>query len=103
MHMLTVAETPTFSSLWPKYWCEEKYGEFCAWIARWTIAGRGRHSGRPSMAKLKPKELKKWEASRDLVAEIERSIREMKVGKAAREHYVKVPEVVSPDNSRKGF
>jgi hypothetical protein len=33
------------------------------------------------MAKLSPKELKKWEASRDLVAELERSVREMTAGK----------------------
>jgi hypothetical protein len=34
------------------------------------------------MAKLTPKELKKWEANRDLAAELERSVREMKAGKA---------------------
>lgn len=46
------------------------------------------------MAKLTPKELKKWEASRDMVAELERSVREMKAGKAAREHRVKIPEAL---------
>jgi putative transcriptional regulator len=46
------------------------------------------------MAKLSPKELKKWEASRDLVAELEQSVREMKAGKAAREHRIKIPEAL---------
>jgi putative transcriptional regulator len=46
------------------------------------------------MAKLTPKELKKWEASRDLAAELERSVREMKAGKAAREHRIKIPEAL---------
>jgi putative transcriptional regulator len=46
------------------------------------------------MAKLTPKELKKWEASRDMVAELERSVREMKAGKAAREHRIKIPEAL---------
>jgi hypothetical protein len=31
--MLTVAETPSFSRLWPDYWTEEEHGEFCTWIA----------------------------------------------------------------------
>ena len=46
------------------------------------------------MAKLTPKALKKWEASRDMVAELERSVREMKAGKAAREHRIKIPEAL---------
>jgi putative transcriptional regulator len=46
------------------------------------------------MAKLTPKELKKWEASRDMVAELERSVREMKAGKAPREHRIKIPEAL---------
>jgi putative transcriptional regulator len=46
------------------------------------------------MAKLTPKELKKWEARRDMVAELERSVREMKAGKAAREHRIKIPEAL---------
>jgi putative transcriptional regulator len=46
------------------------------------------------MAKLSPKALKKWEASRDLAAEIAQSVREMKAGKAAREHRVKIPEAL---------
>ena len=46
------------------------------------------------MVKLTPKELKKWEASRDMVAELERSVREMKAGKAAREHRIKIPEAL---------
>ena len=46
------------------------------------------------MAKLSPKALKKWEASRDLAAEIAQSVREMKAGKAAREHRTKIPEAL---------
>jgi putative transcriptional regulator len=46
------------------------------------------------MAKLSPKELKKWEASRDLGAELERSVREMKAGKVVREHRSKIPEAL---------
>jgi putative transcriptional regulator len=46
------------------------------------------------MAKLSPRALKKWEASRDLVAELERSVREMKAGKATREHRIKIPEAL---------
>jgi putative transcriptional regulator len=46
------------------------------------------------MAKLSPKALKKWEASRDLAAEIAQSVREMKAGKAAREHRIKIPEAL---------
>jgi len=46
------------------------------------------------MAKLSPKALKKWEASRDLAAEIAQSVREMKGGKAAREHRVKIPDAL---------
>ena len=46
------------------------------------------------MAKLSPKESKKWEASRDLVAELERPAREIKAGKAAREHRIKVPDAL---------
>lgn len=46
------------------------------------------------MAKLSPKALKKWEASRNLAAEIEQSVREMKAGKAAREHRIKIPEAL---------
>ena len=46
------------------------------------------------MVRLSPKELKKWEASRDLVAKLERSVREMKSGKASREHRIKIPEAL---------
>jgi putative transcriptional regulator len=45
------------------------------------------------MAKLSAKELKAWEASRDLVAELEQSVREMKAGKG-RPRPVKVSEVM---------
>jgi putative transcriptional regulator len=46
------------------------------------------------MAKLSPSELKKWEANRDLAAEIAQSVREMKAGKATREHRIKIPEAL---------
>jgi putative transcriptional regulator len=46
------------------------------------------------MAKLTAKELKAWEASRDLAAELEQSVREMKAGKVGRVHHVKVSEVM---------
>jgi hypothetical protein len=37
--MLTVAETPAFSRLWPDYWTEQELGEFCAWIATNPLSG----------------------------------------------------------------
>lgn len=37
--MLSLAETPTFSRLWPDYWTEDERGEFCAWIAANPLAG----------------------------------------------------------------
>ncbi len=61
--MHTLFETPTFSTLWPRYWTEDEYGEFCAWLARnpyagdvikqtsgcrkvrWSIEGRGKRGG----------------------------------------------------------
>jgi hypothetical protein len=61
--MHTLLETPIFSSLWPKYWTEEEYGDFCAWLARnpyagdvikqtggcrkvrWSLEGRGKRGG----------------------------------------------------------
>ncbi len=46
------------------------------------------------MSKLTPKQLKEWEAGRDLGAELVQSVREMKAGKAARSHQVKVPDIV---------
>jgi len=46
------------------------------------------------MVKLAPKELKKWEASRDLAAELAQSVREMKAGKAAREHRIQIPDAL---------
>ena len=46
------------------------------------------------MSKLTPKQLKEWEASRDLGAELAQSVREMKAGKAARVHRVMVPDIV---------
>lgn len=61
--MLTVIETPTFSSLVADYWTEDERGEFAAWIAanpeagnvvpgsggvrkvRWSRKGSGKRSG----------------------------------------------------------
>jgi hypothetical protein len=61
--VLTVAETPTFSSLWPKYWTPEEFGDFCAWLSlnpdagdvikqtggcrkvRWKLSGQGKSGG----------------------------------------------------------
>ena len=37
--MFTIAETPTFSGLWPKYWTEDERGAFCAWLAANPTAG----------------------------------------------------------------
>jgi putative transcriptional regulator len=46
------------------------------------------------MAKLTAKELAKWEKSRDIGAELLQAVREMKAGKAAHAHRVKVSEVL---------
>lgn len=43
------------------------------------------------MAKLSPKALAKWEASRDIAAEIKRGMREVRAGRATRVHHVEVP------------
>jgi putative transcriptional regulator len=50
------------------------------------------------MAKLSPKELKKWEASRNLGAELIQSVREMQAGKVGRVRHVKVPDIVEARN-----
>lgn len=39
MNMLTVIETPLFTSLWPDYWTEEERGEFASWLANNAEAG----------------------------------------------------------------
>jgi hypothetical protein len=52
------------------------------------------------MAKLRLKELKEWEASRDLVTELERSVREMEAGKAANEHRIKIKEAPATSRNR---
>jgi hypothetical protein len=62
-YMLTICETPTFSTQWPDYWSPEEFGEFCAWLAvhpdagavipqsngcrkvRWSVPGRGKRGG----------------------------------------------------------
>ncbi len=46
------------------------------------------------MTKLSPRELKRWEKSRDLAAELERSVRQMKSGKAAHVRDIEVPEAL---------
>jgi hypothetical protein len=37
--MLTIVETEAFTALWPDYWSEDEFGEFCAWLARNPDAG----------------------------------------------------------------
>ena len=62
-YMLTLIETPLFTSLWPDYWTEEECGQFCSWLAlqpdagdviprsggcrkvRWSRAGMGKRGG----------------------------------------------------------
>jgi putative transcriptional regulator len=46
------------------------------------------------LAKLKGKALEKYEASRNLGEELLAAVRQMKSGKAARIHHVKMPEVL---------
>ena len=46
------------------------------------------------MAKLKGKALEKYEANRNLGEELLAAVRQMKAGKAARVHHVKMPEVL---------
>jgi hypothetical protein len=61
--VFTVAETESFTRLWPDYWTEDEFGEFVAWLAahpeagpvipgsggcrkvRWKLAGAGKRSG----------------------------------------------------------
>ncbi|MGK9453077.1 transcriptional regulator [Acidithiobacillus caldus] len=61
--MLTLIETPLFSSLWPDYWTEDERGQFCTWLVqqpdrgdvipgsggcrkvRWSRAGMGKRGG----------------------------------------------------------
>ena len=46
------------------------------------------------MSKLSPKELAKWEASRDIGAEIRRGLKQAHGGRAAREHPIDVPKAL---------
>lgn len=46
------------------------------------------------MAKLSSKELAKWEASRDIGAEIGRGLKQARSGRAARVHHIEVPEAL---------
>jgi putative transcriptional regulator len=46
------------------------------------------------MAKLSAKALAKYEASRNLGEELLAAVRQMKAGKAARVHHIKVPEIL---------
>ncbi len=61
--MLTIIESPLFSSLWPDYWTESDRGEFASFLAatpdagdlipgsggcrkiRWGVTGRGKRGG----------------------------------------------------------
>jgi hypothetical protein len=45
------------------------------------------------VVKLKGKELEKYEAARNLGAELLLAVRDMKAGKAARRHRIKIPKV----------
>ena len=62
-NMLTIIESPLFSSLWPDYWSEADRGDFVSFLAanpevgdlipgsggcrkiRWGVAGRGKRGG----------------------------------------------------------
>jgi putative transcriptional regulator len=46
------------------------------------------------MTKLSPKELAKWEASRDIGAEIRRGLKQVRSGRAARAHRIEVPKAL---------
>lgn len=46
------------------------------------------------MSKLSPKDLAKWEASRDIGAEIRRGLKQVQGGRAAREHHIEVPKAL---------
>src|SRR5579862_1250335 len=50
--------------------------------------------GRLLMPKMTEKQLIARDAKRDLAAELLQAVREMKAGKAARVHHIKVPEIV---------
>ena len=61
--MLTIIETPLFTSLWPDYWSEDERGQFATWLAthpesgdvihksggvrkvRWSREGMGKRGG----------------------------------------------------------
>jgi hypothetical protein len=61
--MFTIIETELFTAIWPKYWTPEEFGDFCAWLAsnseagkvipgsggcrkvRWAVDGRGKRGG----------------------------------------------------------
>lgn len=46
------------------------------------------------MSKLSSKELAKWEAGRDIGAEIRRGLKQARGGRAAREHHIDVPKAL---------
>jgi putative transcriptional regulator len=46
------------------------------------------------MAKLSTKELAKWEASRDIGAEIRRGLKQARSGRGSRVHHIAVPEAL---------
>ena len=46
------------------------------------------------MVKLSPKELAKWEASRDIGAEIRRGLKQARSGRAGRVHHIEVPQAL---------
>jgi putative transcriptional regulator len=46
------------------------------------------------VSKLTPKELAKWEKTRDIPAETVRGLKQMRSGRAAREHHSEIPEAL---------
>jgi hypothetical protein len=37
--MYTIIETNQFASVWPHYWDEDEFGEFCLWMAQRATTG----------------------------------------------------------------
>jgi putative transcriptional regulator len=46
------------------------------------------------MVRLSPKELAKWEASRDIGAEIRRGLKQVRSGRATRVHHIEIPQAL---------
>jgi hypothetical protein len=37
--MYTIIETSQFASVWPHYWDEDEFGDFCLWLAQHATTG----------------------------------------------------------------